>query len=369
MKPSNRTRNHSILAYGFAAAQLLAGLGPSSCQKSWGAESEVQAAADPPPPNPWVSPAQCEALLASGARALRQPGRARLATWNVRWFPDGIAGRSATPEQGTDLHWLACVIAWLDVDVLALQEVKADPVSRAKLDAVIADLDHRTSGSWLAELDQCPVNNGQHLAFLYASTKVKASGFIQYSPVNPHGSACADQLRPGLGARFTFPGGLDLQAITIHLKSGVTPLDINLRRRSWSALTEVISAVARQSKDPDVLVMGDFNSMGCRSCDSPYGSETELVDLDRQLKMGELPARRIGADLHCSEYFQKRPGLIDHVIVTEATRELSPTVRAKVEGYCKSLNCEPFSGKEPLAFRRLSDHCPLVIELTDRDMD
>lgn len=392
----------------FRAVTLLLGLCLPSCQKSWAATDEGpkpsvldgeyaaggelaedrqmprrhagdlkkrpkaqggQATVEQVESSPWASPEVCEAILAKGARAQRHKGMARLATWNIRWFPDGVPGHVATPEQGTDLKWLACVIAWLNIDALALQEVKIESAARAKLDTVIADLDARTGDSWSVIVDQCSTQNGQHVAWLYDLSKVKATDFIQYASVNPRGSACADQLRPGLGVTLTFPGGLDLQAITIHLKSGVTQRDVELRRRSWSALSEVIVDAAKRTRDSDVLIMGDFNSMGCRSCEFPYGSTSELADLDRQLRVGELPARRIGADFPCSHYFQKQPGLLDHVVVTEATRELSTQVRATVEGYCRSLNCEPFSGSEPNAYRRLSDHCPVVIELADRDLD
>jgi len=319
--------------------------------------------------NPWASPDACQALVSSGQRLKHAPDKARFATWNIRWFPDGVAGRASAPAQGTDLNWLACVIAWLDVDVLALQEVKADALSRTKLESVVAELQGKTGGSWSVALDQCPAHNGQHVAFLYASHKVKTSPFVQYAALNPRASACADQLRPGLGSTFTFPGGLDIHAITVHLKSGVTERDIDLRRRSWAALTDVIATEVKESKDSDVIVLGDFNSMGCHSCELPYGNQQELSELDRQLRIGESPARRVGADFPCSQYFQQQPGLLDHVVITEATRELSPTVRAQVEGYCQNLECESFTGKEPLALRRLSDHCPLVVELTDRDLD
>lgn len=330
---------------------------------------DVQAPVDGNPDNPWFSPDACRSLLNRAKRAARTPGMARLGTWNIRWFPDGVPGRAASPEQGTDLNWLACAIAWLDLDALALQEIKTDTESREKLDQVLAELGRLSGHSWSVVLDSCPARNGQHVAWLTDPTRVKVTSSTQFDAVNPHGSACADQLRPGLGVSLEFPLGLDLQAITVHLKSGVTERDIGLRERSWASLTEILTAVARQSGDPDVLVMGDFNSMGCRNCEHPFGNESELAELDRQLRMGELPARRVGARLPCSHYYQRQPGLLDHVVVAESMRELSSTARSEVEGYCANLKCEPYSGKEPRAFRRLSDHCPLIVELTDRDLD
>src|SRR5262245_56405754 len=66
-------------------------------------------ATEPKTASIWSSPEACSAALARGERRLRAPGTARLASWNVRWFPDGIPGNpSERGEKATDVAWLAC---------------------------------------------------------------------------------------------------------------------------------------------------------------------------------------------------------------------------------------------------------------------
>jgi predicted extracellular nuclease len=154
-----------------------------------------------------------------------------------------------------------------------------------------------------------------------------------------------------------------------HLKSGVAERDLELRQRSWVALVETFAAVARHTNDTDVLALGDFNSMGCKTCQLPIGGSGELSNLDRRLRAAEVPLRRIGADLPCSHYYDKQPDSLDHAVITESTRELASDQTAVVEGYCKALHCEPYAGKEPEAYLRLSDHCPVILELHDQDLD
>jgi hypothetical protein len=42
---------------------------------------------------------------------------------------------------------------------------------------------------------------------------------------------------------------------------------------------------------------------------------------------------------------------------------------ARVTGRCALLACAPFDDREPAASERLSDHCPVVVELENRDDD
>ena len=42
---------------------------------------------------------------------------------------------------------------------------------------------------------------------------------------------------------------------------------------------------------------------------------------------------------------------------------------ARVTGYCALAGCQRIKGDYPLAYRRLSDHCPVVVEIENRDED
>jgi endonuclease/exonuclease/phosphatase family metal-dependent hydrolase len=168
---------------------------------------------------------------------------------------------------------------------------------------------------------------------------------------------------------FKFEGGLDLHAISVHLKSGVNERDLRLRKQSWAALPGIAASETRRSNDPDLLILGDFNSMGCQKCETAVDSESEIAELDQQLGLGELHLQRMTTDLGCSHYFQRKPAQIDHILVTTDTRALAPSAQVTVEGYCKELHCRHYAGKDPNAYRHLSDHCPLVVELVDRDLD
>jgi endonuclease/exonuclease/phosphatase family metal-dependent hydrolase len=319
--------------------------------------------------DPWVSPENCETLLSEGKRALRTPGHARLASWNLHWFPDGVPGHARNESKGTDLRWLACVMAWLDVDAFALQEVKARADATQKMSELIGELERHTHARWSLRRDACGSQQGQHLAWLTATARVEVVDVIQHDSINPEGPECFHQLRPGLGLTLKFVGGLDLHVVNVHLKSGVTERDLSLRRRSWAALQEVMVQTSERLRDADLVVMGDFNSMGCTECPAPVPSESELGELERELLRGRLPTLRVELDRPCSHYYLRRPGLLDHVFVSQSMRELPAQARAEAQSYCRTLNCRPFTGKGPPAQQRLSDHCPIVFEVLDQDLD
>ena len=70
-------------------------------------------------------PIRCAEQVGHGRRLKLEDGRLRIGTWNVRWFPDGVPG--VAPERRrnpTNIEWLACAIAYINVDVLGMQEIK-----------------------------------------------------------------------------------------------------------------------------------------------------------------------------------------------------------------------------------------------------
>lgn len=319
--------------------------------------------------DPFRGLSECQAVLAAAGRVVRSPETARIGTWNIRWFPDGIPGNTTSASRATDLPWLACALAYLNLDAIALAEVKSKPRSGRALEQVMSRLNELTGGRYSVRMDECPDANGLHVAWLVNEQRVTVTDWQMHASLNPNGEACAGQLRPGLGARFRFPGGLDLHAIAIHFKSGVTPRDLEMRRTSFESLDRVVDSIARVSGDTDVLVAGDFNTMGCRECPLVARGAAEASWLDTRLKSYRLEARRVPSDLGCSHYYHRQPSLLDHFLVTTAMREVPAESRASVHGYCKQLHCESYAGADPESARHLSDHCPVVLELQDHDWD
>jgi endonuclease/exonuclease/phosphatase family metal-dependent hydrolase len=311
----------------------------------------------------------CSALLRRGARAERGAGTARIAEWNVHWFPDGGPGTPSSTARKTDVEWMACALAWMNVDVVALAEVKSRQYSAAAVERLTQRLDELTDGHHIVRVDDCPDQNGQHVAWLINQQRVTATDWQMHASLNPSGDACARQLRPGLGVNLRFPGGLDLHAIAVHLKSGIEARDLALRRASIDAIERVFASVTQRSGDADVLVAGDFNTMGCSECVDAAGSAAEASALDTRLHAFRPAARRIPSDLGCSLYYQHHPSLIDHFVVTSAMQEAPIEQVATVYGHCRELGCESYSGREPDAAVSLSDHCPIVVTLRDEDLD
>lgn len=266
----------------------------------------------------------------------------------------------------TDLDWLACVITRLDVDVLAVQEWKTYPRAVAATANLVASLDRLTGGRWRSALDDCQNVAGQHVGFLYDAARVEVRGFMTHAGLNPHGIACQDQLRPGFGGYFRFPGGLDLHLISVHLKSGSERRSLGLRQRSLQALPAARDEAQARLFDGDVVFVGDFNTMGCARCSPKLTAQDELDGFSALLS--SLGLRPVESVLACTHYYRGQPGRLDHFVIPRALAELPSGGRVEVSGHCGELGCAPFRD-EPAADRRLSDHCPIVLELDDVDRD
>ncbi len=62
-------------------------------------------------------------------------------------------------------------------------------------------------------------------------------------------------------------------------------------------------------------------------------------------------------------------GWLDHVLITQSMEEAA-VVQARVFGYCALANCERLNRwNMPPAYQQLSDHCPVTVEITNRDKD
>ena len=333
------------------------------------ASASGSAAAPPTGESPWASPEACTAALERGEGLTRAANAARIGTWNIRWFPDGAPGKRPKHPRPTNIGWLACAIAWLGVDVLAVQELKAHPPARAALGRLLAELDRLTKGSWKAELDACKQEPIQHVGLLYDARRVRARGFTTVGALNPHGEACEKLLRPGLSGHFTFPGGLSTHVVSVHLKSGKQRRSIDLRRESLRSLAAARHEIEAALPDEDIIVAGDLNTMGCPRCSPEIEADLELEEAKAALSSLPSPFRLVPSTKTCSEYYKGRGTLLDHFVVSGEMKEVRPDARARVAGYCNDTACRVVPRRKmPRAHEELSDHCPVVLDVEDRDL-
>ncbi len=330
-----------------------------------GSSRPVAPAARLPDASPWASRAACEAALSK--KKPRPAGSVRLATWNIRWFPDGKPGKGRSNEDGTDIDWLACAIAWLDVDAIALQEIKTNEHAGQRSRALLTSLSRASGGKWRLETDECENRDGQHVALLIDEKKLVEKSVGQLASLNPNGQACKNQLRPGLGAYLTSKGGLDFHFVSVHAKSGSERRSFDLRQRSLRGIAAARSELLARVADSDVVIAGDFNTMGCSKCSVPVSSAEEISGMDRALSDLPTPFRRVPTDGACTERSSHGEALLDHFVVSRSMAELEPSVRAVVAGICREAACG--APRELPAEARLSDHCPVVLEIPDRDLD
>jgi endonuclease/exonuclease/phosphatase family metal-dependent hydrolase len=361
-----------------AALALLLGL---SCRGQPHASETNRSAPPGSVPEPaaaarvWASASGCAAALAEGERLARPEGRLRLATWNLRWFPRGCPPDQECPAQAADLDWLACGVAWMQVDALAVQEVSKSKAGERGLETLLRALDDRTGGRWQSDLQDCGEAGAQATGFLWNAARVTLEDHADLWELNGDRrasarEACAARLRPGRYARLRGPGGLDAALVSLHLDSGRRALDWERRRRALGRLPGArLHGQRLLELEDDVIALGDFNSMG-RGDAPEIAPQQEIAGLESEL---EGRFRRAWPDATCTGYYPAGPGrhartLLDHVWPTSSMREAE--AGAVVSGYCGVLGCpESIRGEMPAAYERLSDHCPVLLDLQDRDLD
>jgi endonuclease/exonuclease/phosphatase family metal-dependent hydrolase len=326
--------------------------------------------ADDPERLVWTSPEGCRRVLSSGARlGPPHPGILRLGTWNIRWFPRGCPSADRCPHQATDVAWLACTIAWMHVDLLALQEILTTPDAQTALQTLRADPNRLTGGTWQVDLQDCGAPSSQHVGFLWNSARVTLSGMTDVWELNGAAtsgaeSACARNLRPGRSALVKSAGGVDVHLLAVHFDSGTTNRDYQHRRQAARRLKQLaVGGVPLLARDPDVIVAGDFNTMG-RQDPTPVSASQELMALDQELAPG---FRRLGLAPNCTTYHERQGQTLDHIVASVGMHEVAPL--ARVTGYCALARCQEVAGTKPAAAERLSDHCPLVVDVRDEDRD
>ncbi|HNP61450.1 MAG TPA: endonuclease/exonuclease/phosphatase family protein [Nitrospirales bacterium] len=319
----------------------------------------------------WASRDQCEAVVKQGNRmAAESSSKIRLATWNIRWFPIGQpTDQSEDHAEPTDLEWLICAIRWMQIDILAVQESLATPEANKAWDTIITSLNQQTGDKWRWYRQPCGRPEDHHVGLLWNDTRVSLSQFESLWQFNAKArsatQACTFGLRPGQYAwvKAREPEGVDFHLIGLHLKSGPTVFAVEDRHNALNGIDEAIGPLL--ARDRDVVILGDFNTMGAGDWQS---RDSELKNLRRKVAKEKPGFTDLTLHPQCSHYFRGRGGWLDHVLVPQEMQEVTVTT-VQVTGYCAVAGCERIRGNYPLAYRHLSDHCPVVLEIENTDKD
>lgn len=342
----------------------------SGCQPSADPvrETPVTARAAPPaaatvgePQYWWTSRRACLEALERDP-PLRDPSRVRVVTWNVRYFPDGAHGAGRL-HGGVDVAWLACAITRLDPDVLAVQEFKAGERLQPALSQLLHALALSTGSPWKFEGARCGDAGDSHVGVLWNTSRAQLNK-VRELPELLLGRRCDDNLQPLLAAHFSFPSRLDFHLGVLHLVAGDRHFGASLREKQRRNLAPLVRALRRDGRDRDLVLAGDWNSSGCSAgCDQELSASDERRWLRRTLRR-ELGLKLVLPSIGCSDYYQGEPGLVDHFAVSSGLA-LPEEAVARVDGFCVEARCQA-AQSESEAFRRLSDHCPVVLDIPAR---
>jgi endonuclease/exonuclease/phosphatase family metal-dependent hydrolase len=281
-----------------------------------------------------------------GAEVIPPKGdQLRLVSWNLGNFP----------RDDQDLTRLRERLLALDADVVAVQEIKQPDALRDLMP------------EWRLAISEQGGAGHQRVGFLYDPRTIELVG----EPAEHRGLTMKGRVRPAFSVYLRrLPSGPDFHAVVVHLKA--RPDGLDLRRKQWPELAEVVESLGRD--DADVVVLGDFNTTGPEDGDR----SRELDELDAVLAragVGRLPN-----EAGCSAYWDghrrdawQEPSLLDLAWTGGLGESVSPATAVTVLGPCARHRCEPFRSTEAypeLDYETVSDHCPIVIDLSaGRDDD
>lgn len=317
----------------------------------------------------WRSRESCEAAVAEQPR---RSSKVRVASWNIRYFPDGGPNDAPDADHQTDVDWAACVLASLQAQVVALQELKADRTARAASRRLIRRLNEFTGGDYRLELDGCEPDATYHTGLLYDAARVQAQHVREVSLVKgletagAVGSAkeCENEWRPLVAAYFKAQGGVDFHFMALHLPSSEERE--GMRDAAEAELPRLVSEAQNLVRDDDVIIAGDFNTIADLKL-QPYPLlDAESEELAEHVDERRNALRVVSPDQDCTEYLGTAARHLDHILVGKRTKLVAPGAEVEVGGLCKLHACEPLES-EPASHRHLSDHCPVTLELLPSD--
>jgi endonuclease/exonuclease/phosphatase family metal-dependent hydrolase len=218
-----------------------------------------------------------------------------VATWNIRNL-----GTTELEQELTDVALVADVLASLDLDLIAVEEV----ASEAAWNELVARLPEHEG-----VLSDHTYSNGEYqkIGFLY---RAPAIDIEDVSLLNLRDASGTPFARPPLQVRFTHRDGrhaaITLDLIGVHLEAGRADSDIDKRTRSVPLLASHIQRQIAAGIEDEIVLLGDFNEV----LDSSAGAAilAPLIDAGNTFRTAALAER--------GEYSHASQRLIDHVVTS-----------------------------------------------------
>ncbi len=281
----------------------------------------------------------------------------RLATYNIRNFDYDV--RSNTP---TNKGHLVNIISEMNPDLMAVQEIN----EKREFESMIDTFFH---GTFETVLSECGGAHGQKLGFVYNTSKFKLITFKEnFATVNVNRpnqnnrKNCHQGSRPLAIAQFKkIDTNEKIIAISVHLKSGGRPSNIQKRFKQ----IEQINKVVREFQEfgfKNIVIMGDFNS-------TEYINKGYHYDRFKN-EVSSMNLTDSTSKLKCTSYWwggtrdqMQYPSTLDHILVS--TKLIGKKKFKTFQyGHCKKLNCEISDERTMgVSFDEVSDHCPIVTEI------
>lgn len=247
-----------------------------------------------------------------------------IATWNIENFPH----RSTTPAVVADL------IASLDLDVIAVQEIR----DVAAFEELVARLP-----GFRSVLSAHTYSDGtyQKVGYLYRSDVVTLSDAVSLFQGSGY-----EFPRPPLQVSLHVTGtDVSFTLITLHLKAGFAADDIERRRGAAALLAGHVRGMIDGPADDEVVVLGDLND----TVTHPSGQEVFAPFLDDP----ELRWQTEALAMQGETSYLPSQSLIDHIVTTSALdEELSGSGGARIP----RLDVQLGSYQD-----EVSDHLPVVL--------
>ena len=289
-------------------------------------------------------PLELSWCLDKGSPDPHPSGRVRIATWNLGNLhaEDGgttFTGRDPSVQRfSVDYLRLRCYVRLFDPDILAVQEVDGEEALRRIVDTDVYDV----------HVSSRPVSPGlggeQNTGFAY-----KKGLDVQTRPDVTDLDVSGGSLRHGTRIDVTHRGRT-LKLMSVHLKSGC------FEGESGSACDKLFSQVPELEEwideaaadDEPFLVLGDFN----RRFNLPGDIVWTNLD-DAQPANADLTAITQDMPIGCRRD-QRFTRFIDHIVFDKRAVEFVDRT---------SFRHLPYRHDDRDVWDRISDHCPVMVEM------